>query len=95
VTIAYDFTTNSDSTSTHTISISSFKNPIKIGSKSGFYVETTDENGYTIGQSTVIALDNVTTPTTFSKVTFDFDDTNRVGEYSSFRMNFELDVATE
>jgi hypothetical protein len=66
-----------------------------VGSQTGFYVETTDEEGYTIGESTVITLDSVTIPTTFASVTFDFDDTNRVGEYASFRMNFELDVPTE
>ena len=51
---------------------------------------TTDELGYTIGESGTISLEGVTDPNTFNYVSFSFDDNGRVGEYSQFRVNIGL-----
>lgn len=63
-----------------------FKNPINANSKSGFRVETTDAQGFTIGQSSDLTLPGVVLPADFADVKFIIEDDAGVGRYSNFRI---------
>ena len=62
-----------------TFTIRQFKNPVKSGIVTGFFLKTTDAEGYTIGESPSLSLSGVTLPTGFKDVSFSFDDNNVVG----------------
>ena len=73
-----------------TFNIRNFKNPVTPSAKSGFSAISTDSLGYAIGESDDLTLPAVTDPTTFSNVAFIFDDTNSVGQYSTFRISLAM-----
>ena len=79
LTLLYALDSGTDTTSTLTFTIGSFQNPVKPGDQSGFVVITTDELGYSIGESATLSLSGVTAANTFSYITFSFDDNGRVG----------------
>ena len=58
--------------------------------KTGFSAISTDEFGFAIGESGDVFLPAVTEPTSFQNVAFIFDDTNRVGQYSEFRISMHM-----
>ena len=58
--------------------------------KTGFSAITTDSFGYAIGESGDVELEGVTEPTTINPVTFSFDDTSSVGQYSTFRIGMTI-----
>ena len=90
LSLSYRLNSGIDSTGEHYFNIGSFQNPVKPGSQSGFVVMTTDELGYTIGESNTISLDGVTQSDSFSYVSFSFDDNPYAGQYSIFRINIGL-----
>ena len=95
LTVKYNMNNGKDSRQVHSITVTTFKNPVSVGAKTGFMVTSEDSEGRNIGQSPVLMLGGITKPTGFDSVKFSFDDTNRMGEYSSFRINLKMKVPTE
>lgn len=95
LTITYEFSDGSDHFSATTFTVRDFKNPVSTRPKTGFYVSTYDTSERIIALSDELTLSGITDPAGFRFVTFNFEDTDRIGEYSTFKVNIAMEVPVE
>jgi hypothetical protein len=65
LTVGYSMNNGKDSRQRHSITVTTFKNPVSVGAKTGFMVVSQDDEGRPIGQSPVLTLGGISKPTTF------------------------------